>query len=205
MSLPASHRPRRRFAAAAAVLATLALLVGCSSDKLVDDYKAGTNKGYISGDGALETFVGDSLGEPVTFAGPTESGDTFDSTDALGSVVVVNFWYASCPPCRAEAEDLEALSQKFAGDGVQFVGVNVRDEAGTAASFAETFGVTYPSIIDNATADVQLAFSDSIQPNAVPTTLVLDPKGRVVARILGQVTEPSILGTIIRENVDAAQ
>jgi peroxiredoxin len=186
------------------VVASLALLAGCGSDKLVDDYKAGTNKGYISGDGAIETFEGDSIGDPVSFSGPTESGDTFDSTDALGSVLVVNFWYASCPPCRAEARDLESLSREFEADGVQFVGVNVRDEAGTAQSFASTFGVTYPSILDNATADVQLAFSSSIQPNAVPTTLVLDTEGRVVARILGQVTEPTTLESIIRDTVDAS-
>ncbi len=61
--------------------------------------------------------------------------------------------------------------------------------------------MTYPSILDSATADVQLAFSASIQPNAVPTTLVLDAEGRVAARILGQVTEPTTLETIIRETV----
>jgi len=200
-------RPRRslrRLAAAVGVVASLTLLAGCGSDKLVDDYKAGTNKGYISGDGAIETFEGDSIGDPVSFSGSTESGGTFDSADVLGSVLVVNFWYASCPPCRAEAKDLESLSQEFAADGVQFVGVNVRDEAGTAQSFADTFGVTYPSILDNATADVQLAFSNSIQPNAVPTTLVLDTEGRVVARILGQVTEPTTLETIIRDTLDAS-
>ncbi|BDZ45591.1 TlpA family protein disulfide reductase [Naasia aerilata] len=104
-------------------------------------------------------------------------------------------------PCRAEAPDLERLNQEFAADGVQFLGVNTRDEAGTAASFATTFGLTYPSVIDYQDAAVQLAFSSSIPPNAVPTTLVLDRKGRIAARILGQVTEPSTLETIIRDTV----
>jgi hypothetical protein len=48
---------------------------------------------------------------------------------------------------------------------------------------------------------MQLAFSGSIPPNAVPTTLVLDAEGRVAARILGQVTSPSILETLIRDTI----
>ncbi|MGO7984058.1 TlpA disulfide reductase family protein, partial [Rhizobium johnstonii] len=53
----------------------------------------------------------------------------------LGDVLVVNFWYASCAPCRAEAPDLEKIHAEFDGQGATFVGVNVRDQAATAASF----------------------------------------------------------------------
>ncbi|WP_233255568.1 TlpA family protein disulfide reductase [Naasia lichenicola] len=193
---------RRRLITAIALAAASALLLaGCTADSLADSQRDGSDKGYISGDGAVETFLTSERRDPVTFGGTTDQGTDFDSTDALGGVVVVNFWYASCPPCRVEAPDLESLSQEFSADGVQFIGVNVRDEAGQAQAFAEKFGVTYPSILDSATSDVQLAFSASIQPNAVPTTLVLDADGRVAARILGQVTEPTTLETIIRETV----
>ncbi|BDI21342.1 TlpA family protein disulfide reductase [Herbiconiux sp. L3-i23] len=186
----------------AIVAATALLLAGCASDPLADQYREGSGKDYIAGDGTVETFGVDSRGEPVEFEGATESGDEFSSTDALGDVLVVNFWYAQCPPCRAEARDLQSIAEDSAADGVQFVGVNTRDEAGTALTFAEEFGVTYPSILDYKDAGVQLAFSARIPPNAVPTTLVLDRGGRVAARILGQVTEPSILETIIRETAD---
>ena len=97
----------------------------------------------------------------------------------------MNFWYAGCPPCRAEAPTLNALATTYAGD-VQFVGVNVSDDSVTAAGFERTYKSTYPSIVDQEEgASVQLAFASSKPPKAVPSTLVLDRKGRVVARIVG--------------------
>jgi hypothetical protein len=77
----------------------------------------------------------------------------------------------------------------------------VRDQAPNAIAFNETYSVTYPSVLDVDTGAMQLAFSGSIPPNAVPTTLVLDAEGRIAARILGQVTSPSILETLIRDTI----
>jgi len=194
-------RLRRRVLAVASLLLVGGMIAGCSSDPLADQYREGSNKDYIAGDGSVETFAADNRQSPREFTGETDSGDPVDSADLQGEVTVLNFWYAACPPCRAEADDLEALNQEFQADGVTFLGVNVRDEAANARAFATAEGVTYPSVIDYRTADVQLAFSDSIPPNAVPTTLVLDRKGRVAARILGRVTEPTTLETIIRDAV----
>ncbi len=190
-------RFRARAAAAAAVALAL-LLSGCGGDSLADQYREGSNKDYIAGDGTVETFNPDNRKPAVDFQGTTIEGDTFSSAEERGKVLVVNFWYAQCPPCRAEARDLESISTSSGAD-VQFVGVNTRDEAGTAKSFEDEFGVTYPSILDYQNASVQLAFSSTIPPNAVPTTLVLDKQGRVAARILGRVLEPSILTTLIRD------
>jgi len=115
---------------------------------------------------------------------------------------VVNFWYAACPPCRVEAPDLQTLNTELSGDGVSFLGVNVRDQAETAENFEDEFGLTYPSVIDTNDGNMLLAFAGTVQPNAVPTTIVLDKKGRVAGRILGQVTEPSILKTMITETAE---
>ncbi len=191
---------RRLLAAVSLVLAAVTL-AGCGSDPLAEQYRAGSGKDYIAGDGTVETYAAGERKAPDEFSGDTDQGGALSSADLTGEVTVLNFWYASCPPCRAEAPDLQALAEQFEPDGVQFVGVNTRDEAGTASAFADTFGITYPSILDFRTASVQLAFSNTIPPNAVPTTLVLDREGRIAARILGQVTEPSILETIIRDTV----
>ncbi|MCU1437573.1 MAG: alkyl hydroperoxide reductase [Naasia sp.] len=190
---------RRRGIAVLAVAA--ALLAGCASDPLAEQYRSGSEKGYIAGDGTVETFPAGERKTPDDFSGETAAGDTVSSEELVGSVTVLNFWYASCPPCRVEAPDLEDLNQELSAEGVRFLGVNVRDEAGTAASFERETGVTYPSLLDYRTADVQLAFSSAIPPNAVPTTLVLDADGRIAARILGQVTEPGILRSIVRDTV----
>lgn len=173
-------------------------LTGCSSDPLADQYREGSNKNYIAGDGSVTEIVLENRGEPITFTGTTETGDTVSSADYLGNVLVVNFWYAGCAPCRAEAPDLEQVYTETAPQGVNFLGVNVRDQAATAISFNERFGITFPSIMDQ-DGKAQLAFSSQVPPNAVPTTLILDAQGRVAARILGQIKDASILSTLIRD------
>ena len=137
--------------------------------------------------------------KPVEFTGETVDGARFRSRDARGHALVVNFWYAGCGPCRAEAPDLVALEQKWSAKGVRFVGVNVRDEAGQAEPFERTFGVRYPSVLDADGGAVQLAFArtGALKPNAIPTTVVLDKKGRIASSVLGQLPERSVLDALI--------
>lgn len=195
-----NHRTAVRRASALALAAAVIVLAGCtSSDPLAEQYREGTGQGYISGDGAYTVIAAADRGEPVEFSGLIENGDSVSSDDFLGDVLVVNFWYAGCPPCRLEAADLEQLSQRFAADGVSFLGVNIYDQAPTALSFANEFGVTYPSILDVNDGSVRLAFAGQVAPNAVPTTLVLDQQGRVAARISGLLTEPSVLRSMITD------
>jgi len=182
-------------------VAVTVLLAGCASDPLAEQYREGSGKGYIAGDGSVSEIPEAQRGEPISFNGTTELGEQVSSDDFAGQVVVVNFWYASCAPCRTEAPDLQALNEQFAGAGATFLGVNVRDQAPSAIAFHENYGITYPSVIDSTDGGMQLAFSGSIPPNAVPTTLVLDTSGRVAARILGQVSEASILETLIRDTI----
>lgn len=160
---------------------------------------ANAGGGYSSVGPVTEIDAADR-GDPIAFSGTFDTGPSGSSEDWLGSVVVVNFWYAGCAPCRAEAPDLEALNIKYQPDGVQFVGVNVRDQAGTAQSFADAFGVTYPSFLDADGGEIQLAFAGEIAPDAVPTTLVLDRQGRIAARIVGRL-DKSILNTLISDAV----
>jgi len=205
----ASARPRggrrvgfRAAIAATAVVAVLAL-TGCTNDPLAEQYLEGSGKGFISGDGVVTEVAAADRGAAVEFEGTDENGDAVSSEDYLGEVLVLNFWYAGCAPCRAEAPDLEELSTEFDGKGASFLGVNVRDQPDTAAAFAKTFGVSYPSIVDTDGA-LQFAYAGTVAPNAVPTTLVIDPEGRVAARILGRVSEPSILKTLIDSNIEGA-
>jgi peroxiredoxin len=193
---------RRRAAAAGAALLVAAslALAGCSTDPLADQYRDGDSKNYIAGDGTVTEIAAEDRGDPVQYEGTDTGGATISSSDLAGKVVVMNFWYAECAPCRAEAPDLEKLAAQYDGKGAEFLGVNVRNQAATADSFAQTYGITYPSIVDTDGA-LQLAFAGTVAPNAVPTTLVIDAEGRVAARILGQVTEPSTLDTLIRDTI----
>ena len=197
----APYKALARIAVPAAVLA-LALplvLAGCSGqgDRLADDYRDGTGGSYVSGDGAVVTIAAHKRGDAVEFASTTDAGDAVSSADLAGKVVVLNFWYAACGPCREEAADLEKLNQQFLDQGVVFLGVNVEDDAATAQSFAKAHGVTYPSVLDAGDNTMLLAFAGDVPPNATPTTLVLDQEGRVAARFSGQISSPSLVADVI--------
>lgn len=161
--------------------------------------KAGDNKNYIAGDGSVSEYAPEGRGKPVQLAGRLYDGTDVYSSEWADQVVVLNFWYAACAPCRIEAADLEALHQEFQDDGVLFYGVNLRDTAATAAAFERNFGTTYPSF-DDTGGGILLALTEYVPPQAVPTTLVLDRRSRVAARILG-VAERSTLKALISDSV----
>lgn len=192
---------RRNVLAALAGLAALPLLAACSTeDPLAAQAGNADGKNYIAGDGSVLEIAAEDRGEPVQFESTAFSGASVSSADWLGEPVVLNFWYAACAPCRVEAPDLQSLHEEWEPQGVRFVGVNVRDTAGTAEAFERNFGITYPSLEDRG-GQVLLAMTDYVPPQAVPTTIVLDRQGRVSARILG-VAERSTLKTLIATVVD---
>lgn len=197
----AGRRPRRAVLTAIASAAVLAVsLAACAApDSLAQQARAGDNKNYIAGDGSVSEYTAADRRNPVTFQAPLFSGQTVESRSFPGKVVVLNFWYAACGPCRLEAGTLQELSQSFQGKGAEFYGVNIRDEAPTAAAYERTFGVTYPSFYDR-NGGILLAMASFVPPQAVPTTIVLDKQGRVAARILG-VADKSTLKSLISDTL----
>jgi len=188
---------RRRVIAVAAAALAVGVLTGCSNDSLAQQYNSGDDKNYIAGSGVTELKPADR-GKPVDFSGTTQDGSTFSSEAERGDVIVVNFWYAGCPPCRAEASDLSKIAAEYQPKGVTFIGVNTRDDAATSKAFDTKFKVDYSSILDADHGAVQLAFSGSMRPNATPTTFVIDKQGRIAARIAGDIaSQPSTLTTLI--------
>jgi len=198
---------RRVPASVLAVVATLGLalgLAGCTSanDGLANTYKAGTNQGFISGDGRIEEIPADQRGEPVSFTGTEVDGATITSDDYAGEVLVLNFWYAGCGPCRAEAGVLEAVHSETKDAGASFLGVNIFDRPEQATAFEKTYGITYPSLLAADDAALKLTFADWTSVQSAPTTLVLDKEGRVAARIFGSVAKmESILSTIVDDAI----
>ncbi len=191
---------RRAKAAASAVLALLLVggLAACTADNpLASQYKSGDNKGYVAGDFQTKEIGPADRGEPVVFTGTTDAGKKVSSGDYSGDVLVVNFWYAACGPCRAEAPRLDKALTDLDGKPVSFLGVNTRDQAATSESFAKTYKVSYPSIIAVDDGQVKFDFSKATPLSATPTTIVLDKKGRVAARIIGELPDPSILTSIV--------
>jgi thiol-disulfide isomerase/thioredoxin len=158
------------------------LLGGCSGGT----GQAVAGQGYIAGRGTVVQLAPGDRDDPVELTGRTLDGARFDVTDHRGEVVVVNVWGSWCPPCIAEAADLQDVWAADQGNGVQFVGINFRDNRDAALAHERRFGVTYPSIEDEA-GETLLQLRGSLPPRAIPSTLVLDRSGRVSARVLGQV------------------
>lgn len=140
--------------------------------------------------------------EPIVLKGSLFDGTAVDSRTWAGKVTVLNFWYAACAPCRLETPRLQALSELFRPQGVQFYGVNVRDEEPAATAFEPTFGVTYPTLQDK-DGGILLAMTQYVPPQAVPTTLVIDKQDRVASRILG-LADQGILKSLIKGAVNEA-
>ena len=183
----------RRLAVAFALLSAGALLSACSSSAA--DSGAGGESGFVGGDGSIVVIEPDSRDTAPELVGTTLDDEEFRLADYRGDVVVLNVWASWCAPCRAEAPELQEVWEEFDGQGVQFIGLNTRDAQTAARGFVETMGITFPSVQD-ADGRLQLLFSDSLPPQAIPSTLIIDRDGRVAARALGKVRAGTLRGMI---------
>jgi len=191
----------RKLLASVAAVALALTLAACTSpnDDLVDQYQQGGDTGFISGDGRVQEIPTDQREGAVEFSGTAIDGSTVTNDDFADTVLVLNFWYAQCGPCRAEAPILESTYQAVEPDGATFLGVNIYDGPEQATSFEQKYGISYPSLLAKEDADLKLAFADWTPLQAVPITLVLDRQGRVAARFVGQVESQSILQTVVSD------
>jgi thiol-disulfide isomerase/thioredoxin len=184
------RRPGRAACLATGALA-LALLSGACTDDpngVAAQARAGDGKGYIAGDGAVQQLPASERADAVTLAGTTVDGRPWSAAN-----VVVNVWGSWCAPCVDETPHLQQVwqSSSTAGKPVAFVGIDIKESAATAAAFLRANNVTYPSLSDTESGGQPMLALQG-KAAATPTTLVLDRKGRIAARVLG----PTTVGTL---------
>jgi thiol-disulfide isomerase/thioredoxin len=102
--------------------------------------------------------------------------------DHQGKTMVVNFWYSTCPPCRQEMPAIESVHEAL-GDKVAFVGLAVRDDAGSARDFVKETGVTYDIGLDPSGG-----LAESFGTVSFPMTFLVDADGHIVTQHSGAVT-----------------
>lgn len=198
----ARHPALRRRALLGALLAGTAVTAACSGPAAVDTASS-EEAGYVSGDGTATEWTTQERADAIEISGTTMAGDPVDLADWRGQIVVLNFWYAACPPCRKEAPDLAAIAADYEAEGVQFLGINSVDEPETAQAFERRFDIPYPSLHDSDSQGI--AATQGLVPlTAVPTTLVLDGEGRAAARIIG-IADPAILRSMIDRILQESQ
>jgi thiol-disulfide isomerase/thioredoxin len=156
----------------------LALVAACTSSSGASKYHLPSSQ---AAQGSLVP-VADRVAAPP-LSGVSLEGRQLSLRDFRGSAVALNVWGSWCGPCRNEAPALKSVSDELAGQGVQFLGLDIRDSRDKAIGFERSFGITYPSIEDSDGS--LLAPFDVLPPTGVPVTALIDRHGRVAGRIVG--------------------
>ena len=117
--------------------------------------------------------------------GKTLAGPVLALSSLRGHTVVLNVWASWCEPCRTELPSLATLSAQLRASGVRFVGLDEDADPRAATSALRSTGSSYPHLVDRGPL---LARLSAWLPAAVPGSLVVDPQGRVAARVVGPVT-----------------
>ncbi|MFW6723561.1 TlpA family protein disulfide reductase [Streptomyces sp. MAR4 CNY-716] len=180
---------RRTLAAAAAAVAGALALTACGEDAT----SSGGNTQFVSGTGQLTVVkASDRLAAP-DISGETTDGEELALADYRGKVVVLNVWGSWCAPCIAEAPNLRKVSEDTADQGVQFVGINTRDlDPANARAFDRDHGIEYPSLYDPSGKLILKFPKNSLSPQAIPSTLILDREGKIAVRALKPLSEEEL-------------
>lgn len=137
--------------------------------------------------------------------GPKGSGtapdftlETFDGarltlSDLRGQVVVINFWASWCPPCREEADYLEATWRDYQDRGVVFIGVDYGDTDEEALAYIEEFDITYPN-----GPDLGTRISQAYRIQGVPETFFVAKDGSLRGVKIGPLAPPELEDRLLR-------
>jgi thiol-disulfide isomerase/thioredoxin len=154
----------------------------------------GGNTNFVTGNNGISTAPLGKRDAAPDLSGDTIDGKKLDVASFKGQVVVVNVWGSWCSPCREEASYFAKVSKTYEGKGVQFVGINTRDTSTTpAVNFEKEHGIDYPSLYDP-TGKLMLRFKKgTLNPQLIPSTLVIDRHGKVAARALEALDDTALL------------
>ncbi|MGW1952229.1 TlpA family protein disulfide reductase [Streptomyces sp. NPDC001920] len=194
--MSAARRAPSRVALLATTSAAVAALTlsACSSGGTSG---GGGDTNFVTGNNGIATVPQGERADAPELSGKTIYGKQLSTADYKGKILVLNVWGAWCPPCRAEAKNLQTVYEDLKGQGVEFVGINTRDTSTTPAkAFEKEFGVTYPSLYDPTGKQMLRFEKGTLNPQLIPSTLVIDRKGRIAARALQALSEDTLRSMI---------
>ncbi|BBZ20616.1 alkyl hydroperoxide reductase [Mycolicibacterium gadium] len=161
-------------------------LAGCSTG--TDAVAQGGTFEFVAPGGKTDIAYDppDSRGRPGPLSGPDlmDPNRTISLDDYAGKVVVINIWGQWCGPCRTEMPQLQQVYDATRAQGVEFLGIDVRDNNRQAAvDFVIDRKITFPSIYDPPMRTM-IAFGGRYPTTVIPSTVVLDREHRVAAVFL---------------------
>ncbi|TLQ44401.1 TlpA family protein disulfide reductase [Streptomyces marianii] len=180
MSAPAPRRILLTVGALAAAL-TLSACTGDANGRS----GGGGDTNFVTGTGGIVTAPKGKRMAAPRLSGKDLTGKPLDLADYRGKVVVLNLWGSWCAPCRAEAPYLTGIAEETRSKGVEFLGINTRDpQTGPALAFEKDYDVRYPSFHDPIGKLILKFPKGSLNPQAIPSTIVIDREGKIAARAL---------------------
>ncbi|MCZ7458702.1 TlpA family protein disulfide reductase [Streptomyces sp. WMMC940] len=189
-----ARAPRRillAFGALAAAL-TLSACAGDAGGKSLGG--GGTN--FVTDTGGISTAAEGKRMAAPRLSGEDLTGKPLDLADYKGKVVVLNLWGSWCAPCRAEARYLAKVAEETRSQGVEFIGINRDSQTGPALAFEKDHEVGYPSFHDPIGKLILKFPKGSLNPQAIPSTIVIDREGKIAARALTAVDDKQLRSMI---------
>ena len=121
-------------------------------------------------------------------------GKAVKLSDFYGKPVVMNFWATWCGYCKQEMPDFQEAYEEY-GEEVEFLFINStdgsRETREKAAAYLEDQGYTVPAFYDE---DLEAVYTYGV--NSLPTTILLDKKGRVAAYAPGLMEKDTLVGAL---------
>jgi cytochrome c biogenesis protein CcmG, thiol:disulfide interchange protein DsbE len=155
----------------AALAAAIGLLAGCSA-----------GDGGSGGPSATA-----HVGQPApNWTDPLVSGGTLSMAQLRGKPVFIDFFATWCPPCNAEAPEVNAAYREYAPRGLQVIGADVQETPQKAKQFVRAHALTYPAVVDSGT------LSDEYQINGMPVGVFIDQTGVVRKIEIGQLSSAQL-------------
>jgi thiol-disulfide isomerase/thioredoxin len=163
----------------AASLAALALVAaGCTGKNAVDQ-SAGGQFRYVSSSVLGKTWAPADREKVGEISAQLLDGGTFHLAQDAGKVVVINYWASWCNPCQVETPQFDSVYRAYKSKGVDFVGVDFKDERASAESFVRNNDISFPIVYDQqGKTALELG---NLPALGLPFTVLVDKQQRVAA------------------------